>query len=148
MSLYIYKDHVFKIMSLYIYKDLRLKDFRSNESRDHYHKGRNVVPSPRCGFCWEAAFQLWGLKLTLSVYIRNATLRYDLSLASLFLCRIVQSWKKIYMDNCEKRRCPWHHNQFKRPSAGSVRELYYIYSKTFLVPSPRHGFRFEAVSQH
>ena len=31
-----------------------------------------VVPSPRCGFSFEAAFQLWGLKLTNAVYIRNA----------------------------------------------------------------------------
>ena len=41
--------------------------------------------------------------------------------------------KKI-MDNCEKRRCALTpqamYNQFKRPSAGSVRELYYIYIKT------------------
>ena len=34
------KEHMvrFKINSLYIYKDLRLKDLRSNESRDHYHE--------------------------------------------------------------------------------------------------------------
>ena len=47
----------------------------SNESRDHYHEDANLVPSPRCGFCFEAAFQLGGLKLTISVYIRNATFR-------------------------------------------------------------------------
>ena len=49
-----------KIISLYIYKDLRLKtsDLRSNESRDHYHEDGNLVPSPRCGFGFEAAFQL------------------------------------------------------------------------------------------
>ena len=75
------------------------------------------------------------------------------------------------------------YNQFKRPSAGIVSELYYIYRKTrlmilglmshvtiitwmaiyniptvkndwereredgYLVPSPRYGFRFEAVSR-
>ena len=55
------------------------------------------------------------------------------------------------------------YNQFKRPSAGSVRELYYIYRKNwdlrsnesrdryhedgYLVPSPRYSFRFEAVSR-
>ena len=44
-----------KIISLYIYKDLRLK---SNESRDHYHEDGNLVPSPRSGFSFEAAFQL------------------------------------------------------------------------------------------
>ena len=49
-----------KIMSLYIYKDLRLKtyDLRSNELRDHYHEDGNLVPSPRCGFSFEADFQL------------------------------------------------------------------------------------------
>ena len=50
-----------KIMSLYIYnKDLRLKtkDLRSNESRDHYHGDGTLVSSPRCGFGFEAAFQL------------------------------------------------------------------------------------------
>ena len=38
---------------------------------------------------------------------------------------------KNYMDNCEKRHLTPQamHNQFKRPSAGSVRELYYIYRK-------------------
>ena len=48
-----------KIISLYIYKDLRLKtkDLRHNESRDNYHEVGNLVPSPRCGFCFEAAFQ-------------------------------------------------------------------------------------------
>ena len=61
-----------KIISLYIFKDLRL---RSSESRDHYHGDGNLVPSPRCGFSFEASFQLWGLKLTLSEYIRNATFR-------------------------------------------------------------------------
>ena len=56
------KDHMvrLKIMSLYIYKDLRFKtwDLRSIESRDHYHEDGNIVPSPRCGFGFEAAFQL------------------------------------------------------------------------------------------
>ena len=65
------KDHMvrFKIMSLYIYKDLRLKtlDLKSNESRDHYHEDGNLVPSPRYGFGFEAAFQLWYLKLNISV---------------------------------------------------------------------------------
>ena len=37
---------------------------------------------------------------------------------------------KNYMDNCEKRRTPQAmYNQFKRPSAGSEIELYYIYRK-------------------
>ena len=31
---------------------------RSNESRDHYHGDGNLVPSPRCGFGFEAVFQL------------------------------------------------------------------------------------------
>ena len=49
-----------KIISLYIYKELRLKteDPGSNESRDHFHEDGNLVPSPRCGFSFEAAFQL------------------------------------------------------------------------------------------
>ena len=74
----LFKVHMvrLKIISLYIYKDLTLKDLRSNESRSyHYHEDGNLVPSPRCGFCFEAAFQLRGLKLTISVYIRNATFR-------------------------------------------------------------------------
>ena len=40
---------------IYIYKDLQL---RSNESREHFHQDGNLVPIPRCGFCFEAAFQL------------------------------------------------------------------------------------------
>ena len=47
----------------------------SNESRDHYQQDGNLMPSPRCGFCFEVALQLGGLKLTISVYIRNATFR-------------------------------------------------------------------------
>ena len=43
-----------KIISLYIYKDLRLKDLRSNESRDHYHGDGYLVPSPRHDFRFEA----------------------------------------------------------------------------------------------
>ena len=52
----LFKDHMvrLKISSLYIYKDLRI---RSNESHDHYHDYGNLVPSPRCGFSFEAAFQ-------------------------------------------------------------------------------------------
>ena len=30
---------------------------RSNESRDHYHADGNLVPSPRCGYRFEAAYQ-------------------------------------------------------------------------------------------
>ena len=30
-------------------------DLRSNDSRDHYHEDSYLVPSPRCGFCFEAA---------------------------------------------------------------------------------------------
>ena len=41
---------------------------------DHYYEDGDLVPSPQCGFSFEAAFQLWGVKLTISVYIRNATL--------------------------------------------------------------------------
>ena len=53
------KDHMarLKIISLYIYKDLRL-NLRSNVSRDHYNGDGNLVPSPRCGFGFEAVFQL------------------------------------------------------------------------------------------
>ena len=52
-----------KIILLYIYKDkeLRLKaeaDLRPSESRDHYHEDGNLVTSPRCGFSFEAGFQL------------------------------------------------------------------------------------------
>ena len=49
-----------KKISLYIYEELRLKtqDFRSNESRDYCHEDGSLVPSPRCGFSFEAAFQL------------------------------------------------------------------------------------------
>ena len=39
----------------------------------HYHLDDNLVPSPRCDFSFEAAFQLWDLKWTISVYIRNAS---------------------------------------------------------------------------
>ena len=46
------------IISLYIYKDLRLKSLGSSESRGHYLEDGNLVPSPRCGFSFEAAFQL------------------------------------------------------------------------------------------
>ena len=73
------RDHMvkLKIISLYIYKDLRLKskDIRSNESRDHYHEGGNLVPRPPCGFGFEAVFHFCGLKLNISVYIRIATFR-------------------------------------------------------------------------
>ena len=58
----LFKDHIarLKIISLYIYKDLRLKtwNFRSNESREHYREDGNLVPIPRYGFSFEAAFQL------------------------------------------------------------------------------------------
>ena len=63
----------------------------SNESRDHYHWDSNIVHSPLCGFSSEAAFQLRGLKLTISVCIRNATLRYNLSFFSLYLHSVVVS---------------------------------------------------------
>ena len=52
-----------------MYKDLR-QDLRSNESHDNYHEDGNLVPSPRCGFGFEAVFQLCGLKLKFSVYVR------------------------------------------------------------------------------
>ena len=58
----ILKDHMvrFKIISLYIYKDLRLKTYEiiSKDSHDHHREDGNLVPSPRRGFCFEAAFQL------------------------------------------------------------------------------------------
>ena len=58
----LFNDHMvrLKIISLYIYKELRLKTegLRSNESRDHCHEDGNLVPSPRCGFSFESAFQL------------------------------------------------------------------------------------------
>ena len=58
----VFRDHMvgLKIISLYIYKDLRLKteDLGYTESRDHYHEDGDTVPSPRCGFSFEAAFQL------------------------------------------------------------------------------------------
>ena len=43
----LFKDHMvrLKIISLYIYKD-------------HYPEDGNLVPSPRCGFSFEVAFQL------------------------------------------------------------------------------------------
>ena len=46
-----------KITSLYIYKDLRLKGILGLVS-DHYLEDDNLVPSPLCGFSFEAAFQL------------------------------------------------------------------------------------------
>ena len=54
-----------------------------------------LVPSPRYGFRFEAASRLWDLNLTLSVYVRNATLRYNLSLVSLFLWMIVELGTKM-----------------------------------------------------
>ena len=60
----LFREHIvrLKIISLYIYiyKDLRLKtkDLRSSESRDHYLEDGNLVPSHRCSFSFEAAFQL------------------------------------------------------------------------------------------
>ena len=56
----LYRDDMarLKIISLYIYKDLRLKDLRSNESRDHYHEDGYLVPSPRYGFPFEAVSRL------------------------------------------------------------------------------------------
>ena len=92
----LFKDYIvrLKIISLYIYKDLR-QDVRFNESRDHYLEVGNLVPSPRCGFCFEAAFKLWCLKLTISVYIRNATFQFNLSLVSLFLWMIVSTILEI-----------------------------------------------------
>ena len=56
-----------------LYKDLRLKDVRSNESREHYHEDGYLVPSPRYGFRFEAVSRLCDLNLTLSVYLGNAT---------------------------------------------------------------------------
>ena len=41
----------------------------SNESRDHYHEDGNLVPNPRCGFGFEAVFQLCSVKLNISVYL-------------------------------------------------------------------------------
>ena len=49
------KDHMvrLKIISLYIYKDLRLKILGLMS-----HEDGNLVPSPRCGYSFEVAFQL------------------------------------------------------------------------------------------
>ena len=44
------------IYTNYKYKSISNNMF--NKSRDHYHEDGNLVPSPRCGFCFEAAFQL------------------------------------------------------------------------------------------
>ena len=72
----------------------------------------------------------------------------------------VQLWIKKIIWTTEKKVLSLTpqamYNQFKRPSAGSVRELYYIYRKTYdlrsnesrdhyhedgyLVPSSRYGF--------
>ena len=43
-----------------MYKNLRFKteDLRSSESRDHYHEDGNLVPIPRSGFSFEAAFKI------------------------------------------------------------------------------------------
>ena len=48
----ILKDHMarLKIISLYIFKDLRLRILG--------HEDGDLVPSPRCGFSFEVAFQL------------------------------------------------------------------------------------------
>ena len=35
---------------------------RLMRSREHYHKDVNLLPCPRCGFCFESDFKLWGLK--------------------------------------------------------------------------------------
>ena len=61
----LFEDHMvrLKVISLYIYKDLRV--LRSNESREHYHEDDNLVPSPRCGFSFEAAFQLLRYKINI-----------------------------------------------------------------------------------
>ena len=67
------RDHMVKLKIISLYKGLKTQDLRSSESRNHYHEVGNLVPSPRCSFSFKVAFQLWGLKLTLSVYIRNAT---------------------------------------------------------------------------
>ena len=42
----------------------------SSESRDHYLEDGNLVPSPRCGFSFEAALRP---KIIISAYIRIAT---------------------------------------------------------------------------
>ena len=45
----------------------------------------------------------------------------------------VQSWKKLMAKRQKRALCltpQAMYNQFKRPSAGSVSELYYIYRKT------------------
>ena len=42
---------------IFLYNSI-LFDLRSSESRDHYLEDGNLVPSPRCGFSFEAVFQL------------------------------------------------------------------------------------------
>ena len=57
-TLLIYHFVKLKIISLYIYiykERLRNLDLMS---RDHYHEDGYLVPSPPCGFCFEAVFQL------------------------------------------------------------------------------------------
>ena len=56
-----------------LYHIYRKKDLRSNESRDPYQVEGYLVPSPRCGFCFQAVFKLGELNLTFSVYLENAT---------------------------------------------------------------------------
>ena len=42
----------------YTYKRFKTYYFGSNESHDYYHEDGHLVPSPQCGFCFEAAFHL------------------------------------------------------------------------------------------
>ena len=47
------------------------------------------MPSLWCGFCFEVECQLWNLNLGLSVYLRSATFRLNLSFVPIFLHGIV-----------------------------------------------------------
>ena len=56
-------------------------DLMSNESRDHHQDDSYLAPSPRRGFCFQAVFKLWELKITFSVYPGNATFQKILPFA-------------------------------------------------------------------
>ena len=68
----LFKDHMarFNIILLYSYKVLRLR-ILGLKSLWPLSQDSNLVSSPRYGFSFETDFQLWGLKLTISVYIHK-----------------------------------------------------------------------------
>ena len=82
---YLSKDHP-ENLSIYIER-VKLSD--------HCQQDGYLVPSSRCCFCFEAAFQLWDLNLSLSVYLINAALPQNLSFVSIFLSMIVDAKFKV-----------------------------------------------------